>query len=95
MNKTELVHEVSERTGLSLNICQKVIEETFNVIKNSLSTGVPVLIRGFGKFETTVVKERNRRDPFRKTIMVSPSKTVPVFRAYEKLSNAVKDKEGL
>jgi len=55
MTKADIVAEIAEGTGLEKMETQKVVESFMESIKNSLSKGENVYLRGFGSF---IVKER-------------------------------------
>ncbi len=61
--KTEIVNQVSERTGLKKTEVQQVLDETLNEIRNSLESGDPVTLRGFGNFKVTERAARKGRNP--------------------------------
>jgi len=55
VNKNDLVHQLTERTGLARNDAQKAVDGIFEVITECLKSGDEVRITGFGVF---VVSER-------------------------------------
>jgi DNA-binding protein HU-beta len=61
--KTEIVNQVSERTGLKKTEVQQVLDETLNEIRNSLESGDSVTLRGFGNFKVTERAARKGRNP--------------------------------
>ena len=61
--KTEIVNQVSERTGLKKTEVQQVVDETLNEIRSSLESGDSVTLRGFGNFKVTDRSARKGRNP--------------------------------
>ncbi|MBA2363100.1 MAG: HU family DNA-binding protein [Chloroflexia bacterium] len=61
--KTEIVNQVSERTGLKKTEVQQVVDETLNEIRSSLESGDSVTLRGFGNFKVTERSARKGRNP--------------------------------
>ncbi len=61
--KTEIVNQVSERTGLKKTEVQQVLDETLNEIRSSLESGDSVTLRGFGNFKVTERAARKGRNP--------------------------------
>ena len=50
MTKAELVAEISNKTGIEKTIALQTVEATMKVIKNTMSEGENVYLRGFGSF---------------------------------------------
>lgn len=67
MNKTELIQDVAERTGLPRTQVSTVVDALFNpddgAIVSSLRRGDNVGITGFGSFRTTKRAARKGRNP--------------------------------
>ncbi len=58
MTKAEVISEIAQKTGVEKADVANSIEAFFKVIKNSLTEGENVYIRGFGSF---IVKKRARK----------------------------------
>ena len=77
MQKTELVHNIKEKTGLSDSEVYLVLNAMLDEIVNSVKNGEAVQITGFGKFELSERSERNGINPMTKEkIIVPPSKSM-------------------
>jgi DNA-binding protein HU-beta len=50
MTKSEVVNEISERTGVEKAVVQETVESFFKIVKGSLVNGENVYFRGFGSF---------------------------------------------
>ena len=50
MTKAEIVNEVAKATGIEKTTVLRVVEEFMECVKDSLSKGNPVYLRGFGSF---------------------------------------------
>ena len=87
MNKNDLVHQLSERTGLAKTDAQKAVDGVFDVITDSLKAGDEVRVTGFGVF---VVSERaggkGRNPQTGEEITIKPSKAAR-FRAGKPLKD--------
>ncbi len=57
MTKAEIVNEISKTTGIERAAVLETIEKFMEVVKDSLSHGEPVYLRGFGSF---IIKTRKR-----------------------------------
>ena len=80
MNKSELIEELSERTGHSPKLIDQTVRIFFDRIKNALSAGDKVEIRGFGSFTLKKYRGYFGRNPKTgETVEVKP-KQLPVFR---------------
>ena len=50
MTKAELVAEISTKTGIEKTVALQAVEAAMKVIKNTMSDGENVYLRGFGSF---------------------------------------------
>lgn len=89
MNKAELVERLAEQTGFTKKDARKAVDGLVEVITNSLTMHDPVIITGFGKFETRDRKATTRINPQTGQKMKTPAKTVPAFKAGKNLKEAV------
>ena len=62
MTKQELVNSVAEQTGLNGYQVKEVLERTFDVIRDEVTGGDAVTIRGFGTFQTKQRKAKPARN---------------------------------
>jgi DNA-binding protein HU-beta len=89
MNKTELIHQVSEETGLSKKDTKVAVNAVFDVITRSLSTESKVQLIGFGNFEVRERAARRGRNPRTgEEIQIASSKTA-AFKPGKSLKTAV------
>ncbi len=61
--KTELIDHVAQRTGLSKADVSRVLDETLSQIRETVSTGESVALRGFGTFRMAERAARTGRNP--------------------------------
>lgn len=73
MQKTELVHRIKEKTGLSDSEIYLVVNTMLDEIVSSVKQGEPVQLTGFGKFELSERSERNGINPMTKEKIVVPA----------------------
>ncbi|MBL4825880.1 MAG: integration host factor subunit beta [SAR324 cluster bacterium] len=89
MNKSELIEELSERTGHSPRLTDQIVRIFFDRIKSALSAGDKVEIRGFGSFTLKKYNGYFGRNPKTgETVEVKP-KQLPVFRTGKDLRSRV------
>ena len=99
MRKADLVNKISDTTGISKVDVLVTIEALFKEIKDSLTEGENVYVRGFGSF---IVKKRAKkigRNIQQKTAVEIPEHFIPSFRPaktfVEKVKgNVVDDEDG-
>lgn len=89
MNKTELINQVSDSTGLTKSQTTKALDSFMESIKTTLQNGEKVILVGFGTFKTSDRKSRKGRNPQTGEELVIPAKRVPKFKPGKKLSNQV------
>ncbi len=63
VTKKELVNRISEKTGFSYIDVKLTVESFIETIKESLSSGKNVEIRGFGRFKLRQRMPRRARNP--------------------------------
>lgn len=89
MNKIEVIEAVSEKTGYSKFISEKVVEAVFEVISDALVSGNKVQFVGFGSFESKLRAPRTGRNPGTNEAVHIPCRRVPVFSPGKPLRVAV------
>jgi len=88
MNKTELIHEIATKAGLSKKDAEKALNATLDTISDVLASGEKVALVGFGSFETKKREARMGRNPKTKEPIEIAASRAPVFKA----GKALKDK---
>lgn len=89
MNKSDLINSVAEKANITKKVADKVVNQVFSVIEDSLANNEKVQIVGFGTFEVKERAERIGRNPQTKESIIIPAAKVPVFKAGKVLKNAV------
>ena len=91
MTKAELVTEISNKTGIEKNIVLQTVEASMKVIKNTMTDGENVYLRGFGSF---IVKRRAQklgRIISKNTTIIIPAHNIPAFKPAKTFANKVKN----
>ncbi len=91
MRKADLVSTISEKTGVPKVDVLVALETFFTEVKNSLSEGENVYIRGFGSF---VVKKRAKKigRHIKKNVAIEiPEHFIPSFKPAKIFVEQVKD----
>lgn len=91
MRKADLVSTISEKTGVPKVDVLVTLEMFFNEVKDSLASGEPVFVRGFGSF---IIKKRakkiGRHIKKNKAIEI-PEHYIPAFKPAKIFIDQVKD----
>lgn len=80
MTKADIVNEISRSTGLEKSAVLATVEKFMEVVKDSMSNGNNVYLRGFGSFIVKTRKEKTARNISRNTTIKIPAHNVPAFK---------------
>lgn len=89
MTKAEIANEISRTTGLDKKAVVDVIEQFMTVVKDSVSHGENVYLRGFGAFECIERAQKPARDINKGTTIMLPARKIPKFKPYPEFKEAV------
>lgn len=93
MTKSELIQFLADRHKIKKSDLKKILEDTFQMISDSLVKGETVRIVGFGAFEVRRRIAREGRNPRTgEKIRLAPTRT-PSFLPGNALKKAVKGKK--
>ncbi len=92
MNKAELVEKLAKGTGLTKKDARAALDGVVDVITQALAKNEPVIITGFGKFETRKRKATTRMNPQTGQRIKTHAKVVPAFKAAKNLKDIVAKK---
>lgn len=80
MQKIEIVDKISRQTGVGRKEALQVVECFMEVVKDSLSNGENVYLRGFGSFIVKLRAEKVARNINKNISVVVPAHDVPAFK---------------
>lgn len=80
MTKAEIVNEIAKSTGIEKVAVQTVVESFMESVKDSLSKGNPVYLRGFGSFIIKHRAQKAARNITKKTTLTIPAHDIPAFK---------------
>ncbi len=80
MTKAEVVNAIAQRTGIEKIAILTVVEEMMTVIKESLTEGENVYLRGFGSFIVRKRAEKTGRNISKNTTVIIPAHNIPAFK---------------
>ncbi len=92
MTKSELVAEVSQRTGIEKIAVLTTVEAVMTTIKNRMSKGEGVYLRGFGSFYIKHRAEKTGRNILKNTTINIPAHNIPAFKPSKSFANSIKNK---
>lgn len=90
MIKAQVVTEISNKTGIEKAAVVAVIEEFMTTIKESLTSGENVYLRGFGTFEIIERAEKTGRNITAGTTLIVPAHKIPKFKPAKEFKERVK-----
>jgi len=91
MTKADIVNEISKNTGIEKVVVQKTVEAFMDSIKDSLSEGSNVYLRGFGSFVIKKRAEKTARNISKNTTIIIPEHNIPSFKPAKTFVSSVKD----
>ena len=94
MTKADLVEKVADTLKLTKKETDAIVGIIFQSIRDSLSKGDKVELRGFGSFRIRDRNARTARNPKSGERVEVPAKKVPFFKAGKALREMV-DEKGL
>ncbi len=89
MNKSELIDEVATKGELARKDAEKIINEFFLIVEDTLKAGEKIQIIGFGTFEVRSRQARKGRNPQTGAEIDIPAARVPAFKPGKKLKDAL------
>ena len=93
MNKDSLVHQMSEKSGLTRKDCEKALSAFTESVSEALIGKEKVTLIGFGTFSVVTRAARTGRNPSTGEPMEIPAKDVPKFSAGTNLKDKVAGKK--
>lgn len=90
MTKADIVNEISKSIGLDKKIVLETVEKFMDVVKDSLSNGENVYLRGFGSFIVKNRSEKTARNISKNTTIIIPAHKIPAFKPAKVFMEEVK-----
>lgn len=90
MTKAELVKQISDATGVEKSAAMAVVEAFMETVKDSISKGEAVYLRGFGTFDIKHRATKTARNITRNTTVIVPEHDVPSFKPCKEFMANVK-----
>lgn len=80
MTKADVINEIAEKTGIEKPLVQATVELLMKVLKNHMSEGKNVYLRGFGTFIVKKRAEKLGRNISKNTAVIIPAHYSPSFK---------------
>ena len=80
MTKADIVSEISKNTGIDKATVLASVESFMDIVKNSLSQGDNVYLRGFGSFVIKKRAQKTARNISKNTTIIIPEHNIPAFK---------------
>ena len=87
MNRSDLINAIKKETTLTKNESEKIVNEFFGAITQTLANNERVEIRGFGSFTVNEYKPYAGRNPKTGVKIDVPSKKLPFFKVGKELKH--------
>ncbi len=91
MTKADIVADIADQTGIEKVQVQTTVESFMEAVKDSLSKGDNVYLRGFGSFIIKERAEKTGRNISKNTTIIIPAHNIPAFKPAKVFVNQVKD----
>jgi integration host factor alpha subunit len=89
MTKADIVEQISNSTGLTKKDSAMAVEGFIQAIRQALSNGQNIEIRGFGSFKVKSRRARKARNPRTGEAVEVPARMVPTFKPSKELKDMV------
>ena len=93
MRKADLVNQISEKTGIPKVDVLVTLETMFKEVKDTLSQGENIYIRGFGSFITKKRAAKIGRNIKKNIAVEIPEHYIPAFKPAKEFVKEVKNKK--
>jgi DNA-binding protein HU-beta len=95
VTKAEVIAAIADKTGVDRNDVQASIENFFEVVKDSMTQGDNIYVRGFGSFINKKRAKKVARNISKNTAMTIDAHFVPSFKPSKEFVKMIKESEKL
>lgn len=93
MTKAEIISQIAEKTGIDKADVGTTVEAFFSVVKDSMSQGDNIYVRGFGSFVNKKRAKKIARNISKNTAIVIDEHYVPTFKPSKVFVERIKKSE--
>ncbi len=80
MTKAEVINEITDKTGIDKADVSATVEAFFSVIKNTMTDGENIYVRGFGSFVNKKRARKVARNISKNTAIIIDEHYIPSFK---------------
>lgn len=80
MTKADIVSEIAKSTGIDKASVLETLEKFMETVKDSLTNGENVYLRGFGSFIVKKRSQKTARNISQNTTLIVPEHNIPAFK---------------
>ena len=91
MTKADIVNEMSKSTGIDKAAVLTTIEAFMTTVKDNMSKGENVYLRGFGSFVVKKRAQKTARNISKNTTIIIPEHNIPSFKPAKTFTISVKE----
>ena len=91
MTKADIVSKIAEQTGIEKVSVQATVEAFMDSVKESLTEGKNVYLRGFGSFIVKERAEKTGRNISKNQSIIIPAHNIQAFKPAKTFIEEVKD----
>ncbi|MFT4735081.1 MAG: DNA-binding protein HU-beta [Algoriphagus sp.] len=92
MTKAEAIAQISDKTGIDKASVSTTLEAFFVTVKDTLSSGEALYVRGFGSFVNKKRAAKKARNISKKTTVTVPEHHIPSFKPAKEFVDVIKAK---
>jgi DNA-binding protein HU-beta len=90
VTKAEVISIIADKTGVDKAVTSITVEAFFQTVKQTLSEGEAIYVRGFGSFVNKKRAEKKARNISQKTTVTVPEHFIPSFKPSKEFVEEVK-----
>ena len=91
MTKADIVNEINKNTGIDKVTVLNTIEAFMATVKDTMSKGENVYLRGFGSFVVKKRAQKTARNISKNTTIIIPEHNIPSFKPAKTFTMSVKE----
>ncbi|HHW59141.1 MAG: HU family DNA-binding protein [Bacteroidales bacterium] len=91
MTKADIIKDIQKKTNLSRDLIKLVIDSFMETVKENMSQGENIYLRGFGSFLLKERKEKKARIISKNETIIVPAHYKPVFKPAPEFLKSVKE----
>ena len=92
MTKADIISEIIDKTGIEKNDVSSTVEAFFSVVKESMSNGESIYVRGFGSFVNKKRARKVARNISKNTAIIIDEHFIASFKPSKEFVEQVKTK---